>query len=374
MIPSTTRKIQQLMSAFNAPTWVKAAAEQDYANATFQEFADPFRRRLPLVTPGDVWKSAALLFTDPSIVDKPDQAVARVKQAAKLFGIEKEIDALDAAVKKAAAAADDLTDDDYALVMPVDGTVRRRYPLRNRHEVKTAADYLLRYRDQMAWQPKNQMAARILEKAAEFGADIRDEAGELHKLAGRGCCDAEDAKRLLLKRAAAVPPRLADADKVRDTLTTVAGMIDSQADRAGQLGDETLLKLADIVTHVDIACGHNAHYGKDADRPEDTLFGTTPVKLAAAVDSMAFSPLTGRVYAKEDLARVKTAAIAETFGERFLADVSPDGVFIDPDKLTDKIATLSRREAELLDSLLLANDARPIATTRSGAVSLFIKR
>ncbi len=357
----SSEHLHQLAQRYNAPDYVKIAQVEDvYDQLPSTAFADPARRHYPCHTKDAIWKSAALLFTQPA-TERTPSCVSRLRQAARIFDVTADIDELEARITKQAATADELSDEDFAIVAEIDGTVRRHYPLRNRHEVKAAAAYVCQYRDELPWKLKQQMADRILTKAAEFGADIRDLTDTLHKLAGYGFCSSAEAVDLIHQRARAIGARTEKRAKLRNELQDVAERVEKT--NFDLLPRETRHTLAEAMTTIDRNFGFNDAYDQHYKRAEDVLFGHTAEKLAADTESIICNIRTGNVYDRNDIERCSVSSVTPILGD-LCKSMTKDGVYLDSDATQACLTKSSRSEARLFDSAMTTAQAHPVAFTR----------
>ena len=352
----TGREIHRLTSLYTPPDFVKSASHDSICgNAQSlpnNVYADPRYRRYPCHTAAATWMSAAFFAEKQGSYNKNDvQMISeRIHNLADQHGIRDQIDAV--MTKIAADAADSsagLSDKDFAWVWEDEnGTKDRRLPLRNAHEVKAAADYLTQYRDEFIFTDRQQMATRILEKAAEYKVTVD---GCVEKQAGHGFCAAKTAARFLRERARVINNKEI-AGQLRKTAATVEQ--NSATSRKG------LMKLAEVVDNIDRAFGINRQYGPAIPRPEEVFFGVTEqVVKAAQVDHV---PMTsGAIYKLADLAQVKLQDVRDWMGNDLANEVSTGGVLVDREKLAEILPTLPRGDAELFERMLDKSGITPFA-------------
>src|SRR5690606_20995819 len=197
----------KILAIHQAPEYVKKAsiaARCGHDNMPRTGYADPVRKLYPCHTAPATWLSAAFYYTKAAETGETNPDVEHTLQkVAKSFGILADIDVLQQAVKTATTHAEgDLPDEAFALILEYeDGRRERKYPMRNALEVKTAAEYLHKYRAEFTYQDRHHIANKILEKAADYAAPITEYVAELDRMAGRGICASEDAAALLRERA-----------------------------------------------------------------------------------------------------------------------------------------------------------------------------
>lgn len=256
-------------------------------------------------------------------------------------------------------------DSDYGFVWQgEDGKKERSLPLWTASQVKDAADWLDFYRDARPLRDRRVIATRILEKAAEYGADISEHRQSLERQAGMGTCDQAAVSAMIEKRAGYARTG-EQATQVRKLAAAVRVAPRPSLD-PGRLTD-----LADTVDAIDrgfgIARQGANKYGEALDRPEDVIFAHTFTKTAAEANSN-IETTTGLVYAKHDLAKVALDDLEAVFGAEFRERVR-SGLRVDPEKFAEELHTLPRPDMQLLDGMLREAGVTP-QRRKSAAASL----
>lgn len=355
------RETHRLTSLYETPDFVKSAsAERLNGDDTMPRhlYADMRNKLYPCHTAPATWMSA-LFFTDKS--SQFDEKVAneireRIHSAATYFGIKGLVDELET---KIAAANDtdvnNLPDSEFAIVWESGAGKMRHWPLRNATEVKFAAAHFKEHRDSFTFDDRHVIANKILEKAAQYGADISDAGGALEAAAGLGTCAAKVAGQMLKDRVRLTRRRYGDA---AGELSKLVGVIEQNPGRVQEL--ETRLKLASAVDAFD----RNTHLDRMYDegglpRPEEVLFAVTE-KVARDFMAQHVETTTGNVYALDDLEKLAVEDVRAHLGDDFADAVSSGGVYIDRDKLAAIVPTLDRGMAATLDRLMQEKSAGAI--------------
>lgn len=237
---------------------------------------------------------------------------------------------------------------DYAYV----AETANRLPLRDAAEVKAASAWLKTYRDDISFDVVEQIAGRILEKAAALGVAeiLLDE--KMARLAGLGATTKQAAAQLVLSRL----PYAKSAD------TGVLKEWAAEIGREGFLEKEAAVNLATAIDGIDTYLKVGNLRGEILPRPEDVLFETTLQKLAGYLEDRVASP-TGAIYSKTALARVDTAILADAFGDDFVERVSGNLGGIDTEKFAEELTALPRPDGEILDRVLADCGIQPLAKT-----------
>jgi len=348
-------ELARLAGCYEFPQFVKAAdfdALHDPGPLPDRVYADVVRRQLNCDTPASTWLSA-LYFFDKQAAFQPNERQA-IAQRLQVFGdywrITPELNALAArAAALAKAAAAPPPDEVFAYIAP-NGT--RHAPLRTPLEVKAATDWLYANRDTLPFGVRNQIAEKILEKAAACGAGLGTERDEfLEKQAGRGFCLPDAVVTLVRNRA-----RLAAREDLREGMNKTASLIEAEQRRFCQ--PDNLVKLAEVIDQFDRTIGLVGKHTAALPRPEDVLFALTHSK--AATDLADRCALTsGSVYTREALSKVALDDVRSLFGEDFATGVRA-GLDVDPEKLAAAAATLPLPDAELFDALMESAGVHPV--------------
>jgi hypothetical protein len=390
------RHTYRVVQRFAPPDYVKQASDEDLAGSaalTKQSaeseynpeatqvaedepdiFADPWRRLFRCHTKAATWLSAAF-FADQADAYPPEEALAvrqRLEHFASFHGIADEVSALQskaAALRESGTAM--LQDGDYALVLDLgNGEKKQLYPLRDLDEVKQAADYLARYRDELPFGHKNTMARRILERAEKLGAGLPEHQELLSKCAGQGACAASDAAELLLHHVEASRGGPGPLTEVQRELLKLAALYLEKPSSLKQNG--ALVKTAEILDTFDRQHGLHRRYDRDVahkrvERPEDVLFAVTGEKMAALVRDNV-ETITGNLYKLADLERLRGIDLQEWLGEDYAqAMTGSDGIFLNLEKAAAVIKTMPRSDAVLLDQLMSERGLQPWAKTAAAS-------
>lgn len=367
---SNGQKLYRIVQSFTAPDHIKSASsEQIYAGDELPAtcFADPAARQFPIHTKEAAWVSYAFLLNSHEELTKEsfEQLDRRLKEAGELYGIRDELEAMQQEFDKQASLPDvGLLDEDFALAweMP-NGDKERRFPLRNAVEVKEAAAYLEKYRDDLPYKVRRQMAERILDKAADYSADIKHKRQFLEKQAGLGWCSAEDTSKLLQERSEQLGSLYPDISEQFSKSAAACLEDKANARDIGRLG-----KLACLISDIDRSYGLDRKYGAGVRRPEDVLFAIT-IKSATDYLDEHCSTTSGCIYKVADFARLPLDTVRTVFGDDMAAAVSDGDLLLSPTKLAEQAHALPKPDAELLDRLLAEVGVRPIGKEASAQSS-----
>lgn len=365
------RETHRLTSLYPTPDFVKsAAAERLVGDDSLPRhmYADQRGKLYPCHNAPATWMSA-LFFADKKAEFAPAVAETiqtRIHKAAEYFGISGLVNEIE---EKVAAANDGnlnaAADSDFAIVWANEaGQTERHWPLRNAEEVKFAAAHFKQYRDQFVFADRHQIATKILEKAAQYSADISAAEGSLEHAAGLGGCAAKVASEMLKDRVRLTQRQYGD---LAGELTKLAEAIDQNPERARTV--ETRLKLASAVDTFDRSTHLDRLYDAGGlARPEEVLFAVTE-KVARDFMAQNIETTTGNVYALDDLEKLAVEDVREWMGDDFVDAVTAGGVYIDRDKLAAVVPTLDRGAAAMFDRLVQEKNAAAVVK-QAGAESL----
>lgn len=360
------QELHRILSVYPLPDFVKNASQEDICGGDDLPphlFADMTRRRYPIHS-GPATVISAIFFNEKKASINPHQAAlveTKLTKAAEYFKVVGYVRRLTEKVAEAATYDETaLPDTVFAIVFDgTDGTKERHYPLRNIHEVKTAAAWLKDHRDELPFADRRQIADKILIKAAEFGAGLPDHRYMLEKMAGLGACSGKDAAKLIRTRIFAAGSTHQPSD-IQTELEKLAKLCEDSPQAIHHFS--SLTAIAGIVDQFDHENGLHRKYDDVIERPEDVLFAVTG-KAAAKVDSEIIgNALTGNYYKKADLQAVPMRDLADSLGEDFAQEVSTAGAWVNMDKLASIVPTLPLGDAELFDEVVAAAGIQPFAT------------
>jgi len=370
------REAHRLTALFPAPDFVKAASQERLLggeNLQRHLYADPLNKLYPCHSAPATWMSA-LFFGDKRASFKSDNAAQieeRIDAAASYFGITglvKELRGKVASSTKTDLAS--LPDSEFAIVWADEaGNKDRHWPLRNATEVKFAAAHFKAHRDQFTFEDRHTIATKILEKAAEYGADTSEAEDTLELAAGQGACAAKVASDMLRNRAALV---MRHSPESAGSMLKLAEVVDRNPEQART--HETRLKLASAVDEFDRANHLDRLYDAGGlPRAEEVLFAITE-KVAADFMKAHVETTTGNVYNLEDLEKLAEDDVRAWLGDEFADAVTAGGVYLDRDKLAAIVPTLDRGMASTLDRLAAEKGLEPAVKSAAADSLLPLER
>jgi hypothetical protein len=224
---------------------------------------------------------------------------------------------------------------------------------------------LCKYRDDLPFESRRQIADKIMSKAVKFGADIQEQRDAMEKMAGLGACSAKDAVALINTRIN-IKGHTHRPSELQQEMQKLATVISTNPEQMRHFG--MLTKLASIIDLFDRTNGLQHKYDTLLARPEDVLFGVTEKVAAELSDELIGNTLTGNYYKRADLQRLPVNVFGDSLGENFIDAVSTANAWLDTEKLARIIPTLPLNDAELFDAVVAENGVPPFAMKSAAAV------
>lgn len=359
------RETHRLTTLYAMPEFVKSASQPQLCGppsasgvlgvATLDHlYGDPEKNLFPCHTKAATFLST-VFFMDQRLGMNDEYAAmveSRLNKSAAYFSIVPEVREIKA--KMASDMFNDiakLPNSDFAYVCGNE----RHLPLRNAGEVKAAADWFAKYRDQFKFHDRQKVASRLLAKATEIGASLGDHVEMLEKTAGHGMCSAAAMLTLLENRAMlikrAYPELAAQLDVLRRSV----------AERNEQAREQDFReKVATAIDDLDRLTHLNREYANGLPRAEEVLFELNE-KVASDIKNDFVSLTTGNIYEKAAFAKLDLPTVQEWMGREFAQDVSAGGLLLDVEKMAAAVSSLSHSDAQMLDKLLAHVDITPYA-------------
>lgn len=372
--------IHKLSRLYEFPDYVKQAdvSELDTGSSLPSTvFGDAAKRRFPAGSRASCWLSWLSFLESPkeAMTDGERQRIEqRLTRFATAHAIEQDVGHLkDAHGRLHNIEMDHLPDDMFAIVRRFeDGSKERQYPLRNRTEIKTAAEWLCQYRDELPAADRRTIAEKILEKADADGVGLSGESEEtLQKLAGLGTGPAAELAAAISGRVKMLgsSEQFVAARDVSGRLVKLAEIF-AAPDSSETADPELRRQVVDLLDQVDcqFRLKHAYETGR-LQRPEDAAFPTRFQELEEFRQDLCELP-NGAVYRKSDFAKLSAAMIRNVFGDEFAEDVH-GGLGVDPDRMADAAAILPRPDVQKLAGILESAGIRPIGATRPSGPTAF---
>ncbi len=337
---------------FDLPDYVKSAdlsTIRDPQGLPATVYADALNRLYPCHTSAATYLSY-LYFQDKVAHYAPAAAEVvkhRLDEAAAVWGICGDIKAAQvrhAEMTKIAEA--NYTDDDYAFVWQGDnGRKIHQLLITTPEQVKAAAAWLQKYRDEIPYTDRNVIATKLIDKAASMNVDFGELETFIERQAGRGFCSPKEVVAAVRQRAS-----LTSNPAFRTEIEKMAQMVAGKP--AAALTPDMLVKMAATLEGLDRSFGVKpGDYGELLRRPEDIVFSTTLKQASEAVGS-AVALTTGNTFDSNDFAKIGKQLMVNEMGEGFTGEVFDAIGQLDTTKLADLASTLPVPDAEAFERVL----------------------
>lgn len=339
---NSLRTLWGILKTAGTPDYVANGSligEKDAAALPDTSFADRVHRRFPIVDKANTWASAGYFAKTASdrgyTPASRDLVLARIKRAAAVYGIDKDV--ADVLTKVAAAPAPVQTKvaaDDPSNYCDPD---HKGFPVFDKQGAALANDFFARNAYQYGHARRQQIAQNILRKSAEYQVKVAE---QVRLSAGQGFPNRETLAEDLFFRANELLRRgtYKMAEELCKFATEVCTCSDEELDqnRGG---------LFDAIAGIDEMTGIDALYGKKFHAPEEVVFEITPDSMKEIVDDAV--PLGHETLSAKALAELPRALFEKVLPKEVVDGMHENGK-ITPKKLSITIISLKSPETSHL--------------------------
>lgn len=333
---------------------VKAAGTPDYLNeGTLVDekdadalpdasFADRVRRRFPLTDRANTWASAGYFAKTASECGYSDvqksMILARIKRAADVYGIGKDVEDMMAKVAQAPMPAQEKQAADSSAYCDPE---HRGYPVFDKQGAELANDFFSRNAYKYGHERRREIAKNIMKKCAEYGVKVAE---QVRMSAGDGFPNRDTLAEHLLFRA---------NELMRRGTYKMASELCKFAKEICVCSDEDLFRnrdgLFDAISGMDEITGIDDCYDRKFAAPEELVFDIPLSSMKEVVDDAV--PMGGDTFSAKALAGLPRALFEKVLPKEMVDGMMEDGK-ISPKKLSVTIISLKSPESAHLKSTI----------------------
>ena len=361
------QEIARIVQSYHMPEFVKSATIDELKgnySTTPIDYADPVNRRFPINNPAAVCVSAAFLEENKDSFDPADveRWKSRILKKAEIFNVGPEVRRIIDEISNRDPLAD-LPDDHFGYVhVDESGNKIRKYPLRNKLEVKRAAEYFEKYRKDMPWEMRHTFAKRLLEAVDRTGAHVGASINSILKSSCLGLTDKRDIVNTIKKRAMQAKYSQV-AWKLYEPLTKLAADISQEENIEHSDIPQQVVSMLDS---IDREFGwQNRH-----PLPEDEVFGVTVKEGDIAFGNLIENKAVGVGYSLLDvLSKVPQDALRRALGDEDYKRSLNDYGQLDTVKMASVLSDSKRGSA--FHDVVTRFGVKPFVRFMKGPVNLF---
>jgi hypothetical protein len=357
------RTLHTYLQLYSVPEYVKKSdiadivGENEKRAASYADVRMP--HQFPTHTAAATWVSHMFYLNKEAEIHPKARPMIleRLAKKAAYWGIKNAIDTLTLEHKGINKAAD-APDSHYALVWSTKEGKQRQYRLANGLEIKAAAAWFVESNDdirrQFSFYDRHTIASKILKRATDVGAAIKEYQDELEMAAGKGMCNPKQAAAHVRNRAivaARVGPIVAEG------INKLADCVEAQP--KSFMDPNALYKLASTLDEFDRQHNLIGSYNDSMPSPESVCFNMTFTKMSQLHDESC-QTLTGTIYTRDQFSKVSRSDFNDLFGDELASQVCT-GLKVDPNKMADIIPTLPLGDAQTFDRLMEDMGQQPLA-------------
>ena len=301
-------------------------------------FADRVRRRFPITDKANTWVSAgyfAKTASDEYSKTMHDIVLSRIKRAADVYGIGKDVDDMMSKIAEAEnpqqvkSAADD--ESNYC------DPEHRGFPVFDKVGCELANDFFSKNAYKYGHERRMSIAKNIMKKCAEYGVKAAE---QVRMSAGEGFPNRETLAEHLLFRANELMGR--GTYKMAEELCKFASEICMCSDEDL---DRNRHGLFDAISGMDEITGIDDCYDRKFAAPEELIFDITPESMKSVIDDAV--PIGGDTFSAKALSDLPRALFEKVL-PKDMVDGMMEGGKISPKKLSVTIISLKSPESSHL--------------------------
>jgi len=312
--------------------------EKDASALPDTAFADTVHRRFPLTDKANTWASAGYFAKTASEYgySKPqhDMVLSRIKRAAQVYGIGKDVDEMMGKIAEAMAPAQEKQAENPDCYCDPD---HNGYPVFDKQGAELANDFFAKNAYRYGHERRMAIAQNIMKKSAEYGVKVAE---QVRVSAGEGYPNRETLAEHMLFRA---------NELMRRGVYKMAEEFCKFAQEICISSDEDLFRnkkgLFDAIAGMDEITGIDDCYDRKFAAPEELIFDITPDSMKEVMDDAV--PMGGDTFSAKALAGLPRALFEKVL-PKDMVDGMMEGGKISPKKLSVTIISLKSPESSHL--------------------------
>lgn len=339
---NSLRTLWGIVKTAGTPDYVKEGTlvgEKEASALPDTSFADTVNRRFPLVDKANTWASAGYFAKTAGECGysqlQHDAVLARIKKAAEVYGIGKDVDEMMGKIAEAIAPVQEKrADDDKANYCDPE---HMGYPVFDKQGAELANDFFTKNAYKYGHERRMAIARNIMRKCAEYGVAPSE---QVRLSAGKGFPNRETLAENLFFRANELMNR--GTYKMAEELCKFAKEIcvcsdeDLDANREG---------LFNAISGMDEITGIDDCYGRKFCAPEEVVFDITPESVKELIDDAV--PMGRETFSAKALSELPRALFEKVLPKESVDGMMEDGK-ISPKKLSVTIISLKSPESSHL--------------------------
>jgi len=335
ILNSSLIKLAENKIIFNIIKKAEIREEKGLDKLVSHQFAFPEARYFPIDTPENTLLSAAYFLEKSGSfsLKTKDLIQKNLVSAAILYNVEDQLLKLAEEILSESKSKElNDSDENYGLVVTIEGRTERKYPLKTEVNVKSAIEYFEKNYAKYPVSWRRYIAENIRSKAYFFNIEIPEES-KIREYSGTGGCHIFKAAEYLNERVK-YAPTLESATVYNNIAKNLANQ---------PVGSTDLEKTAEFIRKFDELCGMQKFINRGCIKDAyQTIFNEPLIKKAETIN------LAGKEFSKDDLANTNKEIYSIAMGEDFIKQVVDDTGHLDTKKLIDVISTLPRPDQSIL--------------------------